>query len=83
MKGMLTDLRFAARNLMRTPAFTIMVVLTLTLGIGATTALFDVLRAVVLQPLPYSEPGRLLHIGHLSAERGPVFGGFSPQDLMT
>ncbi len=81
MNGILSDLRFAVRNLLRTPGFTLMVVLTLTLGIGATTALFNVVRAVVLQPLPYTEPDRLLHIGHLSAERGPVFGAFSPQDF--
>jgi putative ABC transport system permease protein len=81
MNGMLVDLRFAARNLLRTPGFSLMVVLTLALGIGATTALFNVVLAVILQPLPYAEPDRLLHIGHLSAERGPVFSAFSPQDF--
>ena len=81
MNGVLSDLRYAVRGLLRTPGFALSVVLTLALGIGATTALFGVLRAVVLQPLPYAEPDRLVHVGHLHAERGPVFGAFSPQDF--
>jgi predicted permease len=81
VSGIVADLHFAARNLLRAPGFALMVVLTLALGIGATTGLFGVLRAVVLQPLPYALPDRLVQIGHLHAERGPVFGAFSPQDF--
>jgi putative ABC transport system permease protein len=59
---MFSDLRFALRSLLKTPGFTLVAVLTLALGIGANTALFSVLRAVILQPLPYSEPDRLAYV---------------------
>jgi predicted permease len=55
----LHDLAFAARQTLRNPGFTALAVLTLALGIGATTAIFCVLRAVVLEPLPYPDADRL------------------------
>jgi putative ABC transport system permease protein len=56
------DIRFAVRNLTRNPTFTVVSVMTLALGIGATTAIFSVLHAVLLRPLPYPDPGRLVAV---------------------
>jgi putative ABC transport system permease protein len=59
---MLNDLKYAARACMRAPGFTIIAVLTLALGIGATTAMYSVVQAAVIRPVPYSEPDRLVLI---------------------
>ena len=61
MEAMVRDLRLAVRTLRRSPVFTLTVVVTLALGIGATTAVFGVLEAVVLRPLPFPEAHRLAH----------------------
>jgi hypothetical protein len=73
MATLLQDLRYGARMLLKTPAITFIVILALALGIGANTAIFSVLNAVVLRPLPFDHPEELLFLN----ERSPVLDEMS------
>src|SRR6185503_4401671 len=59
---MIQDLRFAVRMLLRTPAFTLAAVATLALGIDANAAIFSVVYAILLKPLPFAEPNQLIYV---------------------
>ena len=63
MYAFVQDLRFAFRQLRKAPGFAVTVVLTLALGIGATTAIFSLVEGILLRPLPFSDPDRLVLLG--------------------
>jgi len=67
------DLRFALRSFLRKPAFTTAAILILGLGIGATTTIYSVVDTVMLRPLPYPDPGRLVHFGGYGGVRPSLF----------
>jgi putative ABC transport system permease protein len=75
------DLRFAWRTLVRQPAFTLVAVGTLALGLGANAAMFSVIRAVLLRPLPYPSPSGLVRIAGFNRETGTE-ANLSPADYM-
>ena len=69
---MLTGLRYAARRLLATPGFIFVAVLTLALGIGATTAVYSVVDALLVRPLPFPEPDRLYNVWSVPPGGGRV-----------
>jgi putative ABC transport system permease protein len=75
------DLFFAWRSLRRRPVFTLMAVLTLALGLGANVAMFSVIRAVLLRPLPYESPEALVKLVGLDRETGEK-NNLSPADFL-
>ena len=83
MSNLWQDLRFAIRQLRKSPGFALTTILTLALGIGATTAIFSLLNAVLLQPLPFPHPDRLMSLSSLdtSASKAGVPSSVSYPDF--
>ena len=75
------DLRFALRNLRKYPSYTAVVLLTLALGIGANTAIFSVVHAVLLRPLPYAHGDRLIEIRQQAPKIGVANAGVSVKEI--
>ncbi len=75
------DLRFGLRGLRKSPTFTLAAVLTLALGIGANTAIFSVVDALLLRPLPYDDAGRLVWVWGDNKQLGVSQGYLSPGDI--
>jgi predicted permease len=76
------DLQYAARALRSSPGFTLTALLTLTLGIGANTAIFSVVRGVLLEPLPFQTPERLVRVWHVNPSTGISRGAVSEPNFL-
>lgn len=81
MQTLLRDVRHSWRILGKNPSFTAVAVITLAFGIGASVANFAVVRGVLLRPLPYSDPSRLVRVYDANPARDANMSAFSPQDL--
>jgi putative ABC transport system permease protein len=81
MQTLWQDLRYGARMLMKQPGFTLLAVLTLSLGIGATTSIFSFVNGVLLRPLPFPEPERLVQVGEWNPAKGQRANIVSPRNL--
>ena len=77
MNGWIGDVRYALRSVAGSKKFAAIVLATLALGIGANTAVFGVLDAVVLKPLPYDEPERLVRLHHTARGEDGYFTGLA------
>lgn len=82
LESLLMDLKHVCRRLTRSPGFVITVVLTLAIGIGANTAVFSVLNSVLIRPLPYPEPQKLVAL-HLNAPGAPGLADFRDELRMS
>ena len=82
MDSLLRDLRYALRTLRKTPGFTFFAVLTLALGIGATSTIFSVVNTVLLSPLPYRDAGRIVAVYEFSARDGVDGFPVSPANFL-
>jgi putative ABC transport system permease protein len=65
MRNLWSDLRFGMRILRRNPGFTLAAIVVLALGIGANTAIFSIVNAVLLRPLPYPDASRIMQVWHV------------------
>ena len=79
---LLQDLRFALRTHLKRPGFAAVTIATLALGIGANTALFSVVNALLLRPLPYNEAGELLRLYGSNSTLGVTHSNLNPNDLL-
>jgi putative ABC transport system permease protein len=80
-QGIVQDVRYAVRMLMKSPGFTAIAVFTLELGIGANTAIFTIVHAVLLRPLPFKDPSKLLMLNESFKSLGFPEVGASPPDV--
>ncbi|HEX4954500.1 MAG TPA: ABC transporter permease [Thermoanaerobaculia bacterium] len=82
MSRVFEDLRFAARSLAKRPGYAVLAIATIAIGIGAATAVFSVVNTVLLEPLPFGQPDRLVAVSSTNLEKGIEGAGVSAPDVL-
>src|SRR5262249_20134308 len=82
MTTLLSDLRFAGRTLVKSPGFSLVAVICLSLGIGVNSAIFSIVDTIAIRPLPFNDPDRLLVLGSARATTPDDLAGASYPDLV-
>src|SRR5688500_16620038 len=82
MKTLFQDMRYGVRVLLKAPGFTAVAVLAIALGVAANTAIFSVINAVLLEPLPYKDPARLVSLWEMNRPRDLHQNVLSPANLI-
>ncbi len=81
MELLIKDIRYSMRSLLKQPGFSTIAVITLALGMGANTAIFSLVHAVLLRPLPFPESNRLVVVKDQNGKTGETFPAVSPADF--
>ncbi|HEY4562435.1 MAG TPA: ABC transporter permease, partial [Thermoanaerobaculia bacterium] len=81
MEALLQDLRYAVRTLLKSPGFAAIAVVCIAIGIGANTAIFSVVNAILIRPFPYADPDRILGVHEVQPKNKVTKGGFSNLDF--
>jgi putative ABC transport system permease protein len=81
VEALLQDLRYAVRTLLKSPGFTAIAVVCIAIGIGANTAIFSVVNAILIRPFPYADPDRILGVHEVQPKNKVTKGGFSNLDF--
>ena len=81
METLLQDIRYGVRMLLKRPSFTFIAIIALALGIGANTAIFSVVNAVLLRPLPFAQAERLMNVWETNPQRGQTRAAVSYPDF--
>jgi putative ABC transport system permease protein len=82
MGALLQDLRFAVRSFLRSPRFTIPAILALAVGVGSTSAIFSIVESVVLRPLPYDDPDRIVVVWEHNVQRNRPRNVIAPANFV-
>ncbi len=82
IEALLQDLRYAARSFRRTPGFSLVAIVTIAVGVGASAAIFSIVNSVLLRPMPFERPEELVLVGQYNRQTGQSYNDVSPANFL-